>query len=164
MLVGQAPGPHEERGGRPFAHTAGRRLFSWFAALGISEESFRRAVHICAVVRCFPGRNPAGTGDRLPDADEIGNCARHLDRELALLRPSLVIAVGTLAASQFIEKQSLDMLAGRLHRASRGGIDFDLVVLPHPSGRSTWLNHPEHRALLERSLSMIVSHPGFSSV
>src|SRR6185503_5993289 len=53
MLVGQAPGPHEVDDRRPFAYTAGRRLFSWFSEL--SESEFRERIHICAVIRCFPG-------------------------------------------------------------------------------------------------------------
>src|ERR1051325_604876 len=88
MLVGQAPGPHELEHRRPFAYTAGRRLFSWFSEhLGISEAEFRARVHIAAVIRCFPGRDPKNGGDRVPDADEIARCAAHLDRELPLLRP-----------------------------------------------------------------------------
>jgi len=66
MLVGQAPGPHEVEDRRPFAYTAGRRLFSWFAQFGVSEELFRARVHIAAVIRCFPGRDEKAGGDRVP--------------------------------------------------------------------------------------------------
>src|SRR5688500_7854283 len=91
MLVGQAPGPREQDSGRPFAYTAGKRLFSWFTEfLGIPEDEFRRTVYIGAVVRCFPGRDPKAGGDRVPDAVEIAKCAVHLDREIAMLRPRLV--------------------------------------------------------------------------
>src|SRR5437667_880475 len=57
MLVGQAPGPHEREERKPFAYTAGRRLFAWFDALGVDEATFRSRVHIAAVIRCFPGRD-----------------------------------------------------------------------------------------------------------
>jgi uracil-DNA glycosylase len=158
MLVGQAPGPHEVEDRRPFAYTAGQRLFSWFEKFGVDETNFREHIYMCAVIRCFPGRNPKGSGDRVPSPTEIANCAAHLDRESRLLHPKLVIAVGTLAAQQLIGESELRSVVGRLHRAERAGVEFDVVVLPHPSGRSTWLNDPKNRALLEKALARITSH------
>src|SRR5512140_1086514 len=139
LLVGQAPGPHEADERRPFAYTAGKKLFAWFAGLGVDEARFRESVYIAAVIRCFPGKGLGG-GDRVPAAEEIANCAPHLDAEIALVRPQLVIAVGTLASQQLLGEATLSKVVGRLHRASRAGSTFDVVVLPHPSGRSTWLN------------------------
>jgi len=161
MLVGQAPGPHEVEDRRPFAYTAGKRLFSWFERFGVDETAFRERVHMCAVIRCFPGRDPKSGGDRVPSPQEIANCASHLDREIRLLRPKLLIAVGTLAAQQLIGQSELRSIVGKKHRATRAGCTFDVVVLPHPSGRSTWLNKPENRALLDQSLDLIGSHPGW---
>jgi uracil-DNA glycosylase len=164
MLVGQAPGPRELVDKRPFAFTAGQRLFRWFhERLGISEADFRQRIHICAVIRCFPGKDPKG-GDRVPDALEIANCGKHLDREMTILRPALVIAVGTLASTQLLGISQLKDAVGVLHRAARAGHEFDVVVLPHPSGRSTWLNKRENAAMLERSLALIGAHPAFRSV
>src|SRR5687767_5630187 len=120
MLVGQAPGPREQEFGRPFAYTAGKRLFSWFEQhLGVSEAEFRRRVYIGAVIRCFPGRDPKAGGDRVPDADEIAKCAVHLDRELQMLRPELVIAVGTLAAKNLLGVSELAAVVGKVHRVTR---------------------------------------------
>lgn len=161
MLVGQAPGPHEKEDRRPFAYTAGRRLFSWLAEIGVSEERFRECVHIAAVIRCFPGKDAKGGGDRVPDAGEIARCGEHLDREIALLKPKLVIAVGTLASMQILGIAQLRDAVGRLHRARRAGRSFDVVVLPHPSGRSTWLNQAENAAMLRRSLRLIEEHAAF---
>jgi len=161
MLVGQAPGPHEVEDRRPFAYTAGQRLFSWFEKFGIDEATFRSAIYMCAVIRCFPGKNATGTGDRVPNPTEIANCGAHLDREMRLLQPKLVIAVGTLAAQQLIGESELRSVVGRLHHAERAGVEFDVVVLPHPSGRSTWLNDPENRALLEKALERIAAHPAW---
>ena len=156
MLVGQAPGPREQDLGRPFAYTAGKRLFSWFSdRLGIPEEEFRKNVYIAAVIRCFPGREEKAGGDRVPDALEIERCAAHLDRELRLLKPELVIAVGTLASKQLLGIAELKHAVGRVHRLKRAGRAFDVVVLPHPSGRSTWTNKPENKAMLEESLRLI---------
>jgi len=161
MLVGQAPGPHEVEDRRPFAYTAGRRLFGWFEPFGVDEAEFRNRIHMCAVIRCFPGRNVKSGGDRVPSPPEIANCGKHLDRELQLLRPKLVIAVGTLAAQELIGESELRSIVGPLHRAERAGVEFDVVVLPHPSGRSTWLNDRKNRALLERALDRIARHPAW---
>jgi uracil-DNA glycosylase len=159
MLVGQAPGPREESFGRPFAYTAGQRLFRWFEQIGMDEAAFRRRVHIGAVIRCFPGRAAAG-GDRLPSPAEISRCRVHLDTEIALLRPLLVIAVGTVAAKELVGRAELRSIVGVVQRVERAGHSFDVVVLPHPSGRSTWLNKPENAELLEQSLRLIESRMG----
>jgi uracil-DNA glycosylase len=165
MLVGQAPGPHEVEDRRPFAYTAGRRLFTWFSDhLGIPEEEFRKRVHIAAVIRCFPGKDAKGGGDRVPDETEIANCGAHLDREIGLLKPKLLIAVGTLASSQLVGIAQLKDAVGRVHRASRAGRKFDVIVLPHPSGRSTWLNKKENAAMLEESLRLIRQHPAMARI
>ena len=155
MLVGQAPGPHEREQNRPFAYTAGKRLFTWFESLGVGEDEFRRRVHIAAVIRCFPGKDAKSGGDRVPSDAEIANCAAHLDREIALLKPKLIIAVGTLASAQVTGIAELKRAVGRVHRVTRAGRAFDVVVLPHPSGRSTWLNKPQNVRLLKRSLKLI---------
>ncbi|MDQ6800319.1 MAG: uracil-DNA glycosylase family protein [Acidobacteriota bacterium] len=158
MLVGQAPGPHEVEDRRPFAYTAGQRLFSWFEEFGVGEPEFRSSIHICAVIRCFPGRNAKGSGDRVPNPAEIANCGAHLDREIRILQPELVIAVGTLAAQQLIGESELRSVVGPVHRAERAGVAFDVVVLPHPSGRSTWLNDPKNRAMLRKAMQAITAH------
>jgi uracil-DNA glycosylase len=107
------------------------------------------------VIRCFPGRDPKAGGDRVTDLDEVARCAVHLDRELQLLKPELVIAVGTLAAKNLLGVSELAAVVGRVHRLTRAGHTFDVVVLPHPSGRSTWTNKPQNAALLEKSLRLI---------
>jgi uracil-DNA glycosylase len=161
VLVGQAPGPREQEGGRPFAFTAGKKLFSWFATLGPSEEEFRRRVYIAAVLRCFPGRAREG-GDRVPAPAEIANCAPYLERELALIRPSTVIAVGQLAIAKLLPAAApLADRVGRLFTVRRGDLEFELLPLPHPSGRSTWLVRPENRALLDRALALLAASRGW---
>ena len=162
MLVGQAPGPREVVDKRPFAFTAGQRLFRWFSEfLGVAEADFRERIHIGAVIRCFPGRDPKAGGDRVPDAIEIAKCGEHLDREIAILQPELIIAVGTLASQILLGVSQLKDVVGVKHRASRAGTSFDVVVLPHPSGRSTWLNKKEHAALFDASIRLIGGHRAF---
>jgi uracil-DNA glycosylase len=160
LLVGQAPGPREQESRRPFAYTAGKRLFEWFASIGVDEALFRERVYIAAVARCFPGRAPAG-GDRPPSKAEIANCAEHLDRELRLLAPELVIAVGGMAAKEVAGSGELATMVGQVRRCERAGVSFDAVVLPHPSGRSTWLNVAENRGKLERAMRAIAGHRAF---
>jgi uracil-DNA glycosylase len=164
MVVGQAPGPRETARGRPFAFTAGKRLFSWFERLGAPEPEFRRRVYIAAVLRCFPGRAAAG-GDRVPAAGEIANCAPFLERELRLLRPATVVAVGQLAIARFLpEPAPLGERVGRVFVVRRSGdasFAFEVVPLPHPSGRSTWLARPENQALLEQALAALAKTRGW---
>lgn len=163
LLVGQAPGPREEDERRPFAYTAGRRLFDWFRSLGVSEEAFRANVNIAAVARCFPGRMPGG-GDRAPSKQEIANCSVHLARELSLLRPELVIGVGTAAAGELVGSTTLAAVVGVRHQVELYGHQCDVVILPHPSGRSTWLNKEENRRLLDRSLALIDASPALRNL
>src|SRR5690349_2936141 len=102
MLIGQAPGPHEGKHGRPFAWTAGKTLFRWFAeATGADEATIRERVYFAAVARCFPGKAKGG-GDRRPNPTEIESCKRFLSRETQILKPKLVIPVGTLAIAEVL--------------------------------------------------------------
>ena len=161
MLVGQAPGPKEVVEQRPFAYTAGSRLFAWFARFGISEAEFRRRVWMCAVIRCFPGRAPQG-GDRVPSPAEIANCAPYLEEEIRLIRPATVIAVGQLAIQKFLpEPAPLQERVGKSFPISRGDVTFDVVPLPHPSGRSTWLIRPENQERLDRALELLRGSVGW---
>lgn len=160
LLVGQAPGPREGGRGRPFAHTAGQRLFAWTASIGADEETFRARVWIAAVLRCFPGRAPAG-GDRVPAPAEIATCRPFLEREIRLLRPATVIAVGSLAIEQFLPPAPLAERVGEVFAGSAAGHRFELVPLPHPSGRSTWANQPANRERLERALERLRTSQGW---
>lgn len=160
LLVGQAPGDKEPKLGRPFAWTAGKQLFKWFATIGIDEPTFREHVYIAAVCRCFPGKNPKG-GDRVPTPEEIDNCAPWLDRELHLLRPKLVIPVGKLAIAQFIETAPLIDQIGKLHSATRAGLDLEVLPLPHPSGASTWHRMEPGKSLLHDALGLLQAHPAW---
>ncbi|HAM36364.1 MAG TPA: uracil-DNA glycosylase [Elusimicrobia bacterium] len=160
LLVGQAPGDKEPKLGRPFAWTAGRTLFKWFfEAAGLTEDRFRSSIYMAAVCRCFPGKKPGG-GDRVPSPEEIESCAAWLERELEMLRPSLVIPVGKLAISRFLPMGKLDEMIGRKFRV-RG---FDVIPLPHPSGASPWHRMEPGKALLRRALGLIASHPALRDI
>jgi len=158
MIVGQAPGVREPAAAKPFAWTAGRTLFRWLEeAAGLTEDEIRAKIYFAAVCRCFPGKAPGGT-DRVPNPQEIANCSSWLDREIEILRPRLVIAVGKLAIAQFIPLTKLDEVVGRSFRVRRAGRAFDLVPLPHPSGASPWHKIPPGRELLAQALRLLASH------
>jgi uracil-DNA glycosylase len=160
ILLGQAPGPREGSFGRPFAWTAGRTMFGWFArTLGVDEETFRARVYIAAVARCFPGKATGG-GDRRPDRDEVARCETWLVREVAIVRPELVIAVGTLAIERVLgAKVPLVDVVGTLRRATWHGRELDVVALPHPSGASPWPRIEPGKTLLAEALAQLARHP-----
>ena len=191
LLIGQAPGIKEGRLGRPFAWTAGKTLFQWFGGIGLDEERFRHQVYMAAMCRCFPGKNPKG-GDRAPSRREIAHCDPWLRRELELLKPRLILPVGKLAISRFIEFRRLTEVIGARHRVQLGvraggkagvdaGIDAnaetgtetgvdagahrsDLIPLPHPSGVSTWHRTEPGRTLLQQALALIAAHPAWQQL
>lgn len=164
MLVGQAPGVREGPAGKPFAWTAGKTMFGWFAGLGVPEEEFRRLVYMAAVCRCFPGK-AAGGGDRVPSPDEVARCEKHLRAEVAILRPELVIPVGRLAIAQILpEATQLADVVGTIRRTTWHGHAVDVAPLPHPSGASTWHRMEPGKTLLARALTAIERHPAWQAI
>ncbi|MBN1658957.1 MAG: uracil-DNA glycosylase family protein [Anaerolineae bacterium] len=152
MLVGQAPGVTEARVHRPFNASSGTRLFQWMAQVGLDEADFRRDYYMTAVTKCYPGKHPKGKGDRKPSGAEQALCRPFLERELALVRPRVILTVGSLA---------LETLLGRSARlADAVGHCFEVdgryvLPLPHPSGASLWLNRPENQARLQKALELL---------
>lgn len=163
MLLGQAPGNREGPAGKPFAWTAGKTMFGWFARLGLDEETFRSRVYMAAVCRCFPGKNPKG-GDRVPNPTEIASCSTWLAREIAINRPELIIPVGKLAISQLLKFKKLIEVIGQTHRVQAHGHAMDAVPLPHPSGASTWHRTEPGKTLLAQALELLGQHRAFASL
>jgi uracil-DNA glycosylase len=162
LLIGQAPGDKEPLLGRPFAWTAGKTLFKWFAeSLHWTEEETRNRVYFAAVCRCFPGKRPEG-GDRVPAPDEIAACSHWLEREFALLHPALVLPVGKLALSQFLPLAPLAEIIGKQFRIVYRGHTADCIPLPHPSGASPWHRMEPGKTLLRSALNLIAAHPSVS--
>jgi len=151
FLVGQAPGPAERHSRRPFSGRAGKELDRWMVRAGFDgPEEFRRLTYIAALMRCFPGRNRAGTGDLRPPPAAVANCAHWLDAELRLLRPEVVILVGQMAITRFLGPGRLEDRVGQSF-----GERPVMIPLPHPSGQSRWLNDPDNRAHLESALHLV---------
>jgi uracil-DNA glycosylase len=164
MLVGQAPGDKEPVMQRPFAWTAGKTLFKWFReSCAVDENDFRRGVYMAAVCRCFPGKKAQG-GDRVPNNEEIAHCSRWLSAEMTLLKPQLVIPVGKLAISRFMNYGSLEQHIGSCFRCSYAGHEFDAIPLPHPSGASPWPRMEPGKTLLTQALALIAAHPAMRAL
>lgn len=158
LLVGQAPGDREGAIGKPFAWTAGKTLFKWFDSIGVSEVNFRQQVYMAAVCRCFPGKKTKG-GDRVPNKQEIVTCSSWLEQEIKLLQPDLILPVGKLAVSQFLEVKKLTDVIGRSFERTVYGKDVQLIPLPHPSGASTWHQMEPGKSLLQDALQTLSKHP-----
>jgi uracil-DNA glycosylase len=148
MIIGQAPGAVELTTGLPFSGRAGAELRRWLAEAGIDEAHLP---YRTAITKCFPGKAASGAGDRRPSPPEIALCAPWLEAELALVRPRVVLLVGTLAIERFWGRVPLSEVVGK----SRLDGDRVLIPLPHPSGASRWLNDPANRERLRRALAVV---------
>jgi len=143
LIVGEAPGAEEDRRGEPFVGRAGRLLDGMLAALGYARD----AVYIANVVKCRPPEN------RDPRPEEAEACAPYLDRQIALLEPRIIVAVGRVAAQRLLGTDSpVGRLRGKVHRYGAGGIP--LVVTWHPA---YLLRRPEAKAEAWRDLVLAAS-------
>lgn len=98
MLIGQAPGVTEVEAKRPFNAGSGTRLFQWLGEAGWAEAEFRERHYMTAVTKCYPGKDSkSGKGDRVPSPAEQALCRPFLEREIALVKPKVMILVGGLA-------------------------------------------------------------------
>jgi uracil-DNA glycosylase len=157
MLIGQAPGWREIETGLPFAHDAGKRLVGWLELAGIGVEAFRERIYVTSVGKCYPGRRPGASVDSPPSRVEVARWAPFLLREVALVRPELVVLVGGLAHRfAFGAGARLDDLVGRSLRweAAPGAT---VLALPHPSGASTWLNDPVRVELWRGGMELLAA-------
>jgi uracil-DNA glycosylase len=91
----------------------------------------------------------------VPSRAEQEACGAWLDAELRIIKPALLIPVGKLAIERFLPPAPLDRLIGRAHEVEHAGGRSLAIPLPHPSGASSWVNAPAHRALLERALVVL---------
>jgi uracil-DNA glycosylase len=151
LVIGQAPSRTAHETNTFYRGPAGERLRGWFVEAGFAPEDFGTRVYLAAVTKCFPGRLPGSSKDRLPSRAEQALCRPWLDQEISLLRPKVVVLFGGLAITTFLSRAPLKELVGRAFE--RDGVTY--VPLPHSSGASTWLNLPEHRALLAEGIERL---------
>ena len=135
----------------PFSGPGGTVLSSWLVRAGFAPDDFRTRIYISSLTKCDPGPNPRGGGDRKPSAAELALCRPFLMRELALIRPRIILPVGGLAIAAFLGPVALADVIGT-------GVELDgvrILPLPHPSGVSRWLNDPAHQGLLAQALNLL---------
>ena len=121
LLVGEAPGAEEDRVGEPFVGQAGRLLDNMLAAIDLERS---RNVYICNVLKCRP------PGNRNPQPEEVAQCTPHLLRQIDLVKPKLILAMGRFAAQTLLATDaSIASLRGRVHRYA----GVPLIVTYHPA-------------------------------
>ena len=120
MIIGEAPGAEEDRRGEPFVGRAGKLLDEMLRAIGQA----RKDVFIANILKCRPPNN------RDPKTDEVGQCRGYLERQISLVNPSIVLAVGRIAAQNLLGTDSpVGRLRGRRHSLG----EIPLVVTYHPA-------------------------------
>lgn len=148
MVVGEAPGADEDRQGEPFVGRAGQLLTAMLLAAGFP----RQQVYIANVLKCRPPAN------RDPRENEVEACSAYLLRQIELVRPRLILAVGRIAAQHLLGTQApLGKLRGRIHVHEPSGIP--LVVTYHPA---YLLRSPGQKARAWEDLKLAMATSGVS--
>ena len=152
MTIGQAPGITEQEAQRPFNAGSGKRLFDWLGRAGIEEDWFRSTQYMTSVTKCYPGRQPSGSGDRVPGRREQELCRPFLDQEIELVNPGVIIPIGRLAINLFYPKKLKlqDIIGTQLEISGRW-----VIPLPHSSGASRWHQIEENRRLIDQAITLI---------
>ena len=135
LIVGEAPGEEEDRQGLPFVGRAGQLLDRMLAAMGLTRE---QKVYIANVIKCRPPQN------RNPDPAEIAQCTPYLLRQVELLQPKVILAMGRFAAqtvlaqggafdADTLRQMPLGKLRGQVHEVTLAGQRLPVVVTYHPA-------------------------------
>ena len=132
MFIGEAPGYHEDRQGRPFVGPAGHLLDGLLASIGANRQS----VFIANMVKCRPPDN------RDPQPPEIAACAQYLDRQIELINPKLIVTLGRFSLGRFFPGESVTRARGKPRAAPDGRLIFPVL---HPAAA---LRRPELRKTL----------------
>lgn len=120
MLVGEAPGQSEDQQGLPFVGRAGQLLTEMLRAMGLN----RNEVFITNILKCRP------PGNRDPRPDEVQACNEYLQRQIALIKPKMILAVGRIAAQKLLNTDApLAKLRGKLHYLD----NTPVLVIYHPA-------------------------------
>jgi uracil-DNA glycosylase family 4 len=123
LVIGEAPGAEEDRRGEPFVGRAGQLLDGMLKAIGLSRQT---NVFIANVLKSRP------PGNRDPKPDEVAACLPYLMRQIALMRPRLILAVGRIAAQNLLSTDMpLGRLRGKVHHF--GELNTPLIVTYHPA-------------------------------
>jgi uracil-DNA glycosylase family 4 len=122
MVIGEAPGFNEDLQGEPFVGRAGQLLTAMLNAIGMERET----VYIANILKCRPPNN------RDPQVEEVNLCTPFLEKQIALIRPKLLLAVGRIAAHYLLNtKTPLGKLRGNIYKY--GALQTPLIVSYHPA-------------------------------
>lgn len=122
LVIGEAPGAEEDARGEPFVGKAGQLLNSMLKAIGLSREQ----VFIANILKCRP------PGNRDPRPEEAALCRPYLERQIELIAPGIILAVGRIAAQNLLGTETpIGRLRGKVYSFGRAGIP--LVVTYHPA-------------------------------
>jgi len=144
MFVGEGPGADEDAQGLPFVGKAGQLLNNMITAMGLRRED----VYIANIVKCRP------PGNRTPEFVEASTCSQFLLRQIDIVRPQVIVALGATAATYLLGvRQSLSSLRGRWH-ATRGA---KLAVTYHPA---FLLRDPRQKGEAWKDLQMVMAELG----
>ncbi|MFM0740976.1 uracil-DNA glycosylase family protein [Paraburkholderia xenovorans] len=121
MLIGEAPGENEDRLGEPFVGQAGKLLDNMLRSLTLARDA---NVYIANVIKCRP------PGNRNPEPDEVARCEPYLQRQVSLVKPKLIVALGRFAAQSLLKTESsISSLRGRVHEYE----GVPVIVTYHPA-------------------------------
>jgi DNA polymerase len=126
MIVGEAPGENEDLQGEPFVGAAGQLLDRMLPAIGLTrgQASAAQQVYIANTLKCRPPRN------RNPEPDELARCSAYLQRQIELVQPRVLLAMGRFAVQTLLDSsEPIGRLRGRVHRWR----DVPVVVTYHPA-------------------------------
>ncbi len=141
VVIGEGPGAEEDRRGEPFVGPAGKLLDNMLRAIGLARDT----VYIANIVKCRPPNN------RDPEADEVEACDGYLQRQLALIEPELIVAVGRVAAQNLLKTEApLGRLRGDVHHY--GSRRIPVVVTYHPA---YLLRSPQEKARAWQDLKLV---------
>ena len=147
MFVGEGPGADEDAQGLPFVGRAGQLLNNMVNAMGLKREQ----VYIANVVKCRPPQN------RTPEPEEANTCMQFLWRQIDIVRPELIVALGATAATYLLGgKTSLASLRGRIHSVR----DAKLIVTYHPA---YLLRDPRQKAEAWKDLQIAMKQLGLKA-
>lgn len=143
MLVGEAPGENEDKQGEPFVGQAGKLLDNMLRALQLRRGD---NVYIANVLKCRP------PGNRNPEPDEVMRCEPYLKRQVALVKPSVIVALGRFAAQSLLKTDaSIASLRGRVHEYE----GVPVIVTYHPAYLLRSL-HDKHKAWSDLCLARAI--------
>lgn len=127
LFVGEGPGRNEDIQGEPFVGPAGKLLDNMLAAMGLRRGA---NAYIANIVKCRP--TGADGRDRPPSPDEVSACMPYLERQIALIKPAVIVALGKTAALSLLNLDpdtAVSSLRGKVHRYR----DLPLIVTYHPA-------------------------------